>query len=376
MILDKNTKTFLTILFLIAIIGIVMVYSSSYIYAKENFGSSLHFVLRQFIYYFLGIGCAFVVAKTKASFWYKNGFFFHVVCGLLICLTFTPLGVTIKGASRWINIMGFNFQPGEFVKITSLLASLHFFEKFEEFDFKEVMLKIVLLFFPLVMVLIQPDFGTFTIAFIMMMFAAFMSRFRRSYFIAILTAGVISVAGILVSAPYRIKRLMTFLDPWSDPQNSGFQIIQSYLAFANGHIFGQGIGNSTEKLFYLPEAYNDFILSVIGEEIGFVGIFVIVLLFVAFIYYGLKISLTQQSRMNVILMSSMIFLIGIQAFMNMGVVLGLLPTKGLNLPFISYGGSSLISNMIALGFFLSCANKKSIIEDDDVKKEDYRAYGY
>lgn len=364
MILDKNAKTFITILFMIAIIGIVMVYSSSYIYAKENFGSSLHFVLRQFIYYIIGIGLAVVVSKTKASFWYKNGYFFHILCGLLVCVTFTPLGVNIKGASRWINIVGFNFQPGEFIKLTSGLASLYFFEKFEEMELKEILQKGIMLLFPLVVVLLQPDFGTFSIAFLMILFSAFMSKFRRSYFAIILTTGLVCVGGILIAAPYRVKRLMTFLDPWSDPQNSGFQIIQSYLAFANGHFFGQGIGNSTEKLFYLPEAYNDFILSVIGEELGFVGLLVLVVLFLGFVYFGFRLALVQTKRMHVILMSSIIFLIGIQAFLNMGVVLGLLPTKGLNLPFISYGGSSLISNMIALGFFFSCRNNKSEIEDD------------
>lgn len=364
MILDKNAKTFITILFMIAIIGIVMVYSSSYIYAKENFGSSLHFVIRQFIYYIIGIGLAVVVSKTKASFWYKNGYFFHILCGLLVCVTFTPLGVNIKGASRWINIVGFNFQPGEFIKLTSGLASLYFFEKFEEMELKEILQKGIMLLFPLVAVLLQPDFGTFSIAFLMILFSAFMSKFRRSYFAIILTTGLVCVGGILIAAPYRVKRLMTFLDPWSDPQNSGFQIIQSYLAFANGHFFGQGIGNSTEKLFYLPEAYNDFILSVIGEELGFVGLLVLVVLFLGFVYFGFRLALVQTKRMHVILMSSIIFLIGIQAFLNMGVVLGLLPTKGLNLPFISYGGSSLISNMIALGFFFSCRNNKSEIEDD------------
>ena len=124
-----------------------------------------------------------------------------------------------------------------------------------------------------------------------------------------------------------MKRLLTFLDPWADPQNSGFQIIQSYLAFANGHFFGQGVGNSTEKLFYLPEAYNDFILSVLGEELGFLGLFAVVSLFTAFIYFGFKLAITVKSRVNLQLMACMIFCIGLQAFLNMGVVLGLLPTK-------------------------------------------------
>ena len=194
-------------------------------------------------------------------------------------------------------------------------------------------------------------------------FACFLSNFPRKYFYSAFVLGVITAAGLLVSAPYRVKRLLVFLDPWSDPQNSGFQIIQSYLAFANGRIFGQGIGNSNEKLFYLPEAHNDFIFSVIGEELGFVGVLVIVLLFVAFTFLGFKLALTPRSNINKQVVSIFVFAIAIQSFLNMGVVLGLLPTKGLNLPFISYGGSSLIANLVAIGFVLSSLKGKSQIDD-------------
>jgi cell division protein FtsW len=146
---------------------------------------------------------------------------------------------------------------------------------------------------------------------------------------------------------------MTFLDPWRDPKGSGFQVIQSFLAFANGSFFGQGLGNSNEKLFYLPEAYNDFIFSVVGEELGFLGVFVTILMFLSFIFIGFKISITLKSRVGSIMASTIIFVIGFQAFLNMGVVLGVLPTKGLNLPFISYGGSSMVANLVALGLIIA-----------------------
>ena len=172
---------------------------------------------------------------------------------------------------------------------------------------------------------------------------------------------------MLFGADYRVKRILVFLDPWSDPKNSGFQIIQSFLAFAQGGITGQGLGNSNEKLFYLPESYNDFIFSVIGEELGFMGVVGGAFLFLGFIYLGFKLALSLRSRLSSLLVSSIVFNIGIQAFLNMGVVLGLLPTKGLNLPFISYGGSSMVANLAALGLVFS-AVRWNAIEKKESKK--------
>jgi cell division protein FtsW len=199
----------------------------------------------------------------------------------------------------------------------------------------------------------QPDFGSFSICFFVIAFVCFMSSFPRKYFYYSLMAGGVGGIFILFSQAYRVKRLLTYLDPWKNPQGSGFQIIQSYMAFANGSAFGQGLGNSNEKLFYLPEAHNDFIFSVIGEELGFIGVFLIICLFIAFIYFGFKLILQVRDRVGIILGSSVIFVLGLQALLNMGVVLGLLPTKGLNLPFISYGGSSLICNFFGIGLLLS-----------------------
>ena len=150
------------------------------------------------------------------------------------------------------------------------------------------------------------------------------------------------------------------MDPWKNPKTSGFQIIQSYLAFANGSFSGQGLGNSNEKLFYLPEAHNDFIFSVIGEELGFLGVFLIIAMFVCLIYFGYKFALQLNSRLAFILASTVMFSLGLQSVLNMGVVLGLLPTKGLNLPFISYGGSSMISSAILFGFLLSLTKQNYV----------------
>lgn len=360
---QKLQKYFLIDTVLIILVGIIMVYSSSYIYSKEVIGTSTHFLFKQLVFIVIGSGFAFLVSKTKASFWYKNIYMINTIAVVLLILTFTPLGVSVKGSHRWLSLMGLNIQPGEFVKYTILVSAVRFFEYFQKYDLKSNMVYALNFIVPLGILIMQPDFGTFTICCVMIGFTCFISNFSRKIFAGSVIVGILGLYTVLIAAPYRVKRLLTFLDPWSDPQNSGFQIIQSYLAFANGHIFGQGIGNSNEKLFYLPEAYNDFILSVLGEELGFVGVLFIVLLYVAFIYMGFKLALTAKSKISTQIIAALIFCIGLQAFLNMGVVLGLLPTKGLNLPFISYGGSSIISNLIALGFIFCLLKEKSQIDD-------------
>src|SRR5690606_20573202 len=178
------------------------------------------------------------------------------------------------------------------------------------------------LIYPLAIFIVQPDFGTFFISSMIIGFIAFLSSFPRKYFYTMFVSGLIGAFAILLAAPYRVSRVLAFLDPWKDPRGSGFQIIQSFLAFANGSFFGQGLGNSNEKLFYLPEAYNDFIFSVIGEELGFVGVFATALMFISFIFIGLKMAISIKSRVGSIMVATIIFTMGFQAFLNMGVVLG------------------------------------------------------
>ena len=362
---DKLKKYFLYNTSLIIFVGLVMVWSASWIKAKEDMGSSLHFVSKQIIFLFLGSGIAFGVSKTKLGFWYKNIYKINMVSISLLALTFTPLGLQIKGSHRWLNFAGFNLQPGEFVKYTVMMSAVYYFSNFNKYNRNDKLIYSLNMTVPLVILLLQPDFGTFSITAILIAFIWFLSDLPRKYFYSAMGVSLVSGFGLLIAAPYRVRRLMTFLDPWADPQGSGFQIIQSYLAFANGHIFGKGIGNSNEKLYYLPEAYNDFIFSVLGEELGFIGVISVVLFYMVFILLGFKLALTVKSKINTQLIAAIIFGIGFQAFLNMGVVLGLLPTKGLNLPFISYGGSSLVANLIALGVMFAALTPKSQIYDSD-----------
>lgn len=368
--IDKITKQLLLVIAVIITVGLVMIYSSSFILSTELYQNSYHYILRQLIYLGMGISVAVVVSKTKYSFWYRYGYYINIAATLIVALTIVKgLGNNVKGASRWLSLWGFSIQPGELVKFTIILSALFFFEQWHSMETKQRLKHGLSLLFPVVLLIKQPDFGSFSICFIVVSFVGFMSSFPRKYFYITLVVGLISGVVILFSQAYRIKRLLTYLDPWKNPQGSGFQIIQSYMAFANGSFMGKGLGNSNEKLFYLPEAHNDFIFSVVGEELGFVGVLVVILLFVAMIYFGFKLVLKLNDRIAVILGSAIVFVLGIQALLNMGVVLGLLPTKGLNLPFISYGGSSLICNFFGVGLLLSAVkgSKESLLLKD--KKE-------
>lgn len=362
---DKLKKYFLYNTSLIIFVGLVMVWSASWIKAGEEMGSSVHFVSKQIIFLLLGGSIAFGLSKTKLGFWYKNIYKINAATVALLVLTFTPLGLQIKGSHRWLNLGGFNLQPGEFVKYTVMMSAVYYFSNFYKYNRNDKLIYSLNMILPLFILLLQPDFGTFSITAILIAFIWFLSDLPRKYFYTSMGVGFVSGLGLLVAAPYRVKRLMTFLDPWADPQGAGFQIIQSYLAFANGHIFGKGIGNSTEKLYYLPEAYNDFIFSVLGEELGLIGVIFIVLFYMIFILIGFKLALSVKSKINTQLIAAIIFGIGFQAFLNMGVVLGLLPTKGLNLPFISYGGSSLVANLIAIGLMFAALTTKSQIYDSE-----------
>lgn len=352
--LERLSNLFLLTTVLIVFFGVVMVFSSSYMWAREQHGGATYFLVKQLIFILAGTVGAIFLSRTKISFWYKQAYKVHALCIGLLVLTMVPgIGLTMKGSQRWINIGFMNLQPGEFVKISLVLAAIRFFENFNAYDVRQRSLYGATIALPLVCFLIQPDFGTFAIASMIVTFIAYLSHFPRKYFWSGAAFGFVSAVGLLFAAPYRVKRIMVFLDPWQDPRNAGFQIIQSFLAFANGSVFGQGLGNSNEKLFYLPEAYNDFIFSVVGEELGFVGVCVVISLFLAFIYFGFRLSLGIKSRLGALLVATVTFTIGFQAFLNMGVVLGVLPTKGLNLPFISYGGSSMVANLAALGLMFA-----------------------
>ncbi len=357
----KPAIFFTLIVFLLMSFGLVMVFSSSYLYAREFHAQSSYFLFRQLL--FVCLGSAVIYASRYFSFEQLQKYQFPLLNALtfFMLLTLIPeLSFKIKGARRWLSIGPFGLQPGEFIKYLIILPSYHFFNEISLHKEKKwgrsLFYKSISLITPLVIFLLQPDFGAFTICLIMMSLMALLSDLPKKIFLYSCGFAALAFSGLLVSRPYRIRRILTFLDPWKDPQNTGFQIIQSYLAFAAGGPLGRGVGNSNEKLLYLPEAYNDFIFSVIGEEFGLLGVSVTMLLYLALLTVGLKMALVQDKKEKAIFITGLTMALVLQALLNMAVVLGLLPTKGLNLPFISYGGSSLVSNCMAVALILMTLN--------------------
>ncbi len=332
-----------------------MVYSASSIMADKRFHDSFFFLKRHTVYAMAGIAIMIAISKIDYQVARKVAIpFLFFTLTLLLLLLIPGIGTEVGGATRWLRLGPLSIQPSELAKLALIVFMAYSFSKKEERremkDFKKGFLPYVLvLMLFLVPMLMQPDFGTamtITSIFLIMIFVA---GARLSY-IATLVFSVVGAAVLLIAgAEYRRKRILSFLDPWDDPLDTGFQIIQSFLAFGSGGFAGRGLGEGRQKLFYLPEPHTDFILPVIGEEMGFLGVMTVILLFGAVVALGIKAALCAKDRLGCYLAIGITSMIGLQAIINMGVVMGLLPTKGLPLPFISYGGTSLLVNMIGVG---------------------------
>ena len=306
--------------------------------------------------------CAlFVASRVPHQRWYQWApIALFTVLAMLVMVLVPGLGMRSGGAQRWINLGFIRFQPAEFAKLFGVMfvgrQLVRHQQELSHFR-KGIIAPIALLLPVMGLLLMQPDFGSTVLlagtTFILM----FVAGVRPLYLFGGLFGAIGSGILLIVTSPYRLTRVMTFIDPWRDPAGKGFQVIQSMLGLHNGSLFGQGLGNGKEKLFFLPEAHNDFIFAVIGEELGFVGVAAVIMAYIFFIYRGLKISWDalhqRQDRFGFYLGSGISVLLGLQAFINMGVVMGLLPTKGLTLPFLSYGGSALTLNLFAIGILYS-----------------------
>jgi cell division protein FtsW len=270
----------------------------------------------------------------------------------LACALIPGVAHRSGGATRWISVYGLTFQPSEFAKLAVLIfVATQLSRKLDQQDnLRSGLLTYFIGAIPIyILLLCQPDFGTVALLFCSTFCMLFVSGVRIKYLAITVASLVPTAAALILTTPYRRDRLLGFLDPWSDPAHKGFQVIQSFIAFFSGRWFGVGLGNSREKLFYLPEAHNDFIFAVVGEELGLLGVLFFVVLFLIVIWRGLGVAALLKEPFERGLAAGIATCLGLQAFFNMGVVLGLLPTKGLPLPLISYGGSSLIVTLFMLG---------------------------
>jgi cell division protein FtsW len=279
------------------------------------------------------------------------------LCTLLLVAVLIPgVGKKIGGATRWLNIAGLTFQPAEFVKIGLVLFMAHSLARKQEKvkRFRSGFLSYMLILAVLIgLLLAQPDLGSAVTVAVVATTMLMVAGTRLSYLAGIGLIALPLLYFMVMNVDYRRRRILAFLNPWEDPSNTGFQIIQSWIAFGSGGAFGQGLGESKQKLFFLPEAHTDFIFSVIGEELGFIGVIVIAAMFMLLILRGLRISLNAPNEFSCFLAFGVTLLVGMQAFVNMAVVMGMVPTKGLALPFISYGGTSLVTTLAAIGILLN-----------------------
>lgn len=355
-------------------IGIVMVYSASFPVGTERMGDPFHFLKKQAIAGALGIGLLLLAARMNYRCW--QGLAIPLLLGSIVCLflVFVPgLRQQIGGAFRWLKIGPFSFQPAELAKLALVIYLARWLTRKEgrmdnfTAGFLPPVIVAGILF---ILVFLQPDFGT-GVLFVAVVFLMLFAGGTRLRFLGVAFLAALPVLAYLAfRANYRIGRFLAFWDPWKDPGGTGFQIIQSFLAFGAGKISGVGLGEGKQKLFYLPEIHTDFILSIIGEELGLIGVTLIIILFLALIIRGFQSCLRAPDLFGTYLALGVTTLISIQTLLNMGVVMGLLPTKGSTLPFISYGGTSLMINLMAVGILLNVHSQggKSKNEDPDRRR--------
>ena len=277
-----------------------------------------------------------------------------LICLILLILVLIPgLGVVRNGSRSWFSIFSFSIQPSEIAKLGLIIFVSKYLSKVKKINFKEILpvLIVVGLFFGLIM--LQPDFGTGMIILVSIIGLLFVSGVDFKFFIRLGLIGVVGIVLLIAIAPYRLERILSFLNPWSDPLGSGFQIIQSLYAIGPGGLFGQGFMNSRQKHFYLPEPQTDFIFSIISEEFGFLGILIVATLFTIIIFKGFKIAQNSGDKFAKFLAFGITFGLAFQAILNLMVVVGLIPVTGVTLPFLSYGGSSLLITLISMCVLLN-----------------------
>jgi len=361
MVSAKKTFTdlhvFLGVIITLIIIGFVFVFSSSSVYALEKFGSSHYFVKKQLIGLILGFVAFFIIRVLPIKFIKALSPLIFLSTLALTALTKLPqFAVHIHGSSRWLKLLGFTFQPSEILKFALIVYVAYFIAKKQNIIssfFRAYLPLMIILGLTSFVLLSQPDFGlTVTICctvFILLYIAQFPPQYLIATLICLIPAGVT----LIYLKPYRFRRILTFLNPWADPKGSGFQIIQSLIAIGSGGFWGVGVSHSRQKFFYLPMQHTDFIFSIIAEETGFLGSMCLVFLFIAFAYFGVRVALKLRDPFGMFTVLGFVILTSLQAITNLAVTTGLVPTKGVGLPFISYGSTALVCSLAMVGLVVN-----------------------
>ena len=334
-----------------------MVYSSSFIWSNYIFKTPYHFVIMQSIFIIMGFFIMKFISNIDYNAYKNSSNKILILCVLLLILVLIPgVGKVRNGSRSWFGLGGFGLQPSELAKIGLIIFVSKYLSKNERDmpSFKKGVLPILLVIgFIFFLIMLEPDFGTGMIITMTALTMVFISKANFSFVYKLSIVGIVLIGILILMAPYRLERILSFLNPWKDPLGSGFQIIQSLYAIGPNGLLGAGFLNSVQKNFYLPEPETDFIFSIISEEFGFLGVLIVTSFFLYIFYISMKIFFKTSDLFGKYLVFGLSFGIILQAILNLSVVVGLIPVTGVTLPFISYGGSSLISSFLSIGIILN-----------------------
>jgi cell division protein FtsW len=343
----------------LASLGLVMVASASITLADRDLGQPFYYAMRQAIYIGIGVLLAFPAYRVRLALLEQSGLLLLIAALVLLLAVLIPgIGREVNGSMRWINTGLFNLQVSEPAKLMILIYLAGYLARHGEelrVRLAGFLKPLAILVLAALLLLMEPDFGATVVLMATAMGMIYLAGVRLWHFSGMLGVAGVSLAGLAVSSPYRMERLTTFLNPWADPFDSGFQLTQSLIAIGRGELSGVGLGSSIQKLFYLPEAHTDFVFAVLAEELGLLGVLVVIALYAVVVWRAFAIALQAEKSGNVFaaaLAYGIGIWIGLQSFINMGVNMGLLPTKGLTLPLMSYGGSSMVVMCVAIALLL------------------------
>lgn len=349
-----NMSLFISVIIL-SLFGLLMVYSSSSVWAQYKFDDPFKYVKNQGFFLILGVILMYFTSKIDYKKYYKYANKIFLICLVLIVLVLF-IGTERNGSKSWFGIGSFGIQPSEFMKLAMIIFTSKYLynNQGNMNNLKKGVIPILLLTLVIFcLIMLQPDFGTGVILVMGVIGLLFVGGVDLKFFLKIGLFGMTGITALIMVAPYRLKRILSFLNPWSDPLGSGFQIIQSLYAIGPGGLFGYGFGGSRQKHFYLPEPQTDFIFSIISEEFGFLGVLIVAGLFSFIIFKSIQIALKCNDLFGKYLSFGIVFMLAFQTLLNLSVVIGLIPVTGVTLPFLSYGGSSLLMTLISIGIILN-----------------------
>ena len=339
--------------------GLVMVASASVAQAEKMTGDPFHYFFRQLVFMVIGVGGGFAMYCVPTRQWQRSSMWLFVLAlGLLVLVLVPGIGVKVNAARRWIDVGDFRVQASEPVRLALIIYVASYITRRQQqlqTSFKGLAMPVVAVMLPCVLLLMEPDFGATAILLGVVFLMLFLGGARVHYYLAFVGFAAMGLVMIAVAAPYRVKRMLNFMDPWADVENAGWQLAQSLIAVGRGEWTGVGLGNSVQKLLYLPEMHTDFIFAILAEEFGLLGITILITLFGIVVWRGFAIARRAEldgRRFSAYVCYGLSGWLGLQSLINMAVNMGLLPTKGLTLPLLSYGGSSLLTVCALLGLIL------------------------